>query len=78
MIRKMLVAALSGALAYFVLAALPLLNAVERQDWASLSTLGIGLVVGVFVAAARAAIAYLTAIVPSDAANGVNLFGKYK
>ena len=78
MLRKLFVAALSGALAYFVIAALPFLDAVEQQDWASLKTLGIGLVVGVAVAAARAVVAYLTAIVPSDAQQGVNLIGKYK
>jgi len=47
MIRKLAVAALSGALAYFVVAALPFLSAVEAQDWSSLSTLGTGLAVGV-------------------------------
>lgn len=78
MLRKLLVAAASGALAYFVVAALPFLNAVEQQDWASLSTIGTGLVVGCAVAAARAVIAYLTAFVPSDGDVGVSLIGKYR
>lgn len=78
MLRKLAVAALSGALAYFVVAALPFLSAVEQQDWSSLSTLGTGLAVGCAVAAARAVVAYLTAFVPSDAEQGLNVVGKYR
>lgn len=78
MLRKLAVAAFSGALAYFVVAALPFLTAVEAQDWASLKTLGTGLAIGVAVAAARAVVAYLTAFVPSDADQGLNIVGKYR
>lgn len=77
LVRKMLVAGLAGALAYFVVAVLPFLDAVEKQDWDGGWSILKALAVGLAVAFGRALVASLTAFVPSDAEHGVNLLGKY-
>lgn len=78
MLRKLLVAALVGGLSVLVVAALPFIDAVEKQDWASAKTLAVALVFAVVAGVMRAVVAYLTAFVPSDADQGLNLLGKYK
>lgn len=78
MLRKLALAGASGALAYFVVAALPVLDAVEDQDWDGGVVLLRSLAVGVAVAAGRGVIAYLTAFTESDAEHGANIVGKFK
>lgn len=78
MLRKLLVAGFVGGLSVLVVAALPFINAVENQDWASAKTLGVALVFAVVAGVMRAVVAYLTAFVPSDADQGLNLVGKYR
>lgn len=78
MLRKLAIAGGSAALAYLVVAALPILDSLEAGDWDSLKRLGYAAGLGVAAAAARGVIAYLTAFVPSDSHEGVNLVGKYR
>lgn len=49
----------------------------EIQDWDGLAELGSAAVIGALAAGFRALVALLTAFVPTDAQNGVNLAGKY-
>ena len=78
MLRKLAIAGGTAALAYLVVAALPILDALEAGDWDSLKRLGYAAGLGLAAAAVRGVIAYLTAFTPSDAQVGANLVGKYR
>lgn len=82
-LRKLGIAFVSGALGTFVVSALPILDKLDELakgevDFSIILALLISLAAGVFTAGVRAAIAFLTAYVPTDAMYGKNALGTYK
>jgi hypothetical protein len=77
LLRKIAIAFAVGFGGYFVVAAPDLIGLFELQDWNGLKTAGWAVVIGGAAAGLRALLALLTAFVPSDAENGVNLVGKF-
>lgn len=76
--RKIAIAFGVGAGAVIVVQAPGLLDALTGQDWAEFKVLGWTLLIGALAGGLRALVALLFAFVPGDAADGVNLLGKFK
>ena len=76
--RKMAITFAIGFGVFFLAAAPSLVDAFETSDWTNLEALAVAALMGAIGAGARALIALLTAFVPTDAENGINLVGKFK
>lgn len=76
--RKVAIAFGVGAGAVVVKKAAPVLDGVDELDWPTVAQAGQVLLFGAIAGGLRAVVSLLTAWVPSDGENGVNLVGKYR
>lgn len=77
LLRKFAIAFAVAFAAALLSAAPDAIGLFEIQDWDGLGELGSATLIGAAAVGFRAAVAFLTAFVPTDAAHGVNLAGKF-